>query len=436
MGRFDSNIGTERIRQAAKPLDFDVLFDQLDKAKKSKDAKLKADQDFNASMTNVDLHAKYYGVGNAVWNTQTGQAAIVPPSAPSIPPSVQAAYATGAGMSGQPISSVVPGASVNPVTRGPYFDPNDPSVISGGGSAIPQSTAQLPAILPPTQSSSVSAPPSVVGLAGNSDTASKTNQLIQQIQNDPSIAPIAKQQIIRSIAAKGATAQLAAGTKEETQAMKDKLQTDKTFNSIVGLTQNGWAQLQTAFKQQGGGGPFKGIIGNIASAMGASQTGGIYAYKNVLNDTAIKLGSLFAEGSRGAVTLSKLLRDSVPKNIQTEDQALSAFAEMINTAYVIKSSVDKEGKTPQQIDQMDQQRPGSARIYFNDLISNASAESLENPNVVFEAALDRLKKVKPRPAVVNGEITEPQPWYGADDESRIRSALSSGNYKIISKRNS
>lgn len=104
--------------QNAKAFDFDALMANMTDFQKTRDAKLKADQEFNSKIAELDMKAQWYGIGRAYGDPRTGKAGIVPypPAvAPQVSPAAQASGAYGAAAAGLPAPGAPNAATADPI---------------------------------------------------------------------------------------------------------------------------------------------------------------------------------------------------------------------------------------------------------------------------------------------------------------------------------
>lgn len=343
------------IDQENKGLDIvDTLWKQIDDMKKTRDAKTKADQDYQVGVHTLNLNAQHYGIGSVAEDPKTGKPVLKPftqqeqqnrvamnlnatldafgiPHAPlQLQQGANSQAAAAAPQVPTPQAQAVPHPTAGqlPPDDAGQVSPNAGITYGNMSSGFyGQSTPSAAAIPPlPSGMSTQTALPTQ-----GAPTAMKPN-IIKSI----SIGPDGKPRI--SMGPDTTT------NKSQDLANKTKYESDVAFNQIVGLAGQAVKRLKSAYIQQGGSGPIAGAMGKLRAAMGDPDASQVSAYKEEKRQTVIAMARQLSGGSRGAVTLFNRLLESFPDSSYSEKAAADTFSAMTMSAYSVKHAIDKANK--------------------------------------------------------------------------------------------
>ena len=191
-------------------------------------------------------------------------------------------------------------------------------------------------------------------------------------------------------------------TKLVQQQGKTSLEAGQDLNKILNLSDNLISSIKSANLQQGGGGPIRGRIGNLASNIGLENTGNIKALKNVKRDTALAFTRVLAGGARGVATLFSNVLDSIPDNKYTSEQSGSTMAELMQTAYGFKKGVDESGLNQQQLNDLTPEQAAQILSKGRGLITPEETKS------IYDGLSEKFKNIQPRQQInLEGNVSSP-----------------------------
>lgn len=401
---YDSNTGKNATEVASHSFDIvDSFFNRLESLTKTKTAYDQVQNELKTKVADLDLHARYYGVGSVYQDPKTGQVKLDTQSASQwpVPPIVQAQIPyvmASAGATPAQIAQAM--TSMNQRATPPGTPPPTGSALpAGAGIQMPAAGGGQPAFI---QVPSMGSGQAGVYPAPSAPNASINNALQSALTNPAmtNAPPIQKRAMGARVVGQAINNAMVPATKAAEDIAKTVVESDKDFNTVGQLIGNAVSALKAAQIQQGGGGPMKGILGSFNAMLGRPNTGAITSYTEVRRSTALALAKQYSGGSRGAVTLFENLLASFPSNSSTSEQAGSMFAEMYLTSFALKKAVDELKAQGIDVTELDATTLAKQKI---------AQWSPEEQQAIYEAIGKKFKSIAPRKVVdLEGNVSDPK----------------------------
>lgn len=135
---------------------------------------------------------------------------------------------------------------------------------------------------------------------------------------------------------------------------KEGVAQDSAFMQVGNSVRNIISDLKSAQTQSGGSGRIPGMIGSLAEAVGAPDTGNIGAYDAAKTEGAINLARIASGGSRGISTIFQKFEHGFPELSDPDQTQMTKAGTLFRTALSFRRAADslREKYTEDQLDAM------------------------------------------------------------------------------------
>lgn len=456
---YDSSVGRNATEVASHSFDLvDSFFNRLESLAKTKTQYDAVQNELKTKVADLDLHARYYGVGSVYQDPKTGQVKLDTQSASQwpVPPVVQAQIpyvmaAAGASPQqigqtmlqmrqspqppGTPPSAALPaGAGIQiPATGGgaqPSFQWTVPSA-GGGTTAVGPASGSAPiGVMPNGQGGFTFGSPSVgpgssigqpTGAIANAMQSGLTNPILA---NAP---PIQKRAIGARVVGQAINNAMVPATKAAEDTAKAQIEADAGFKDVMAVVGDAVRDWKAASQQSRGRGVIGDMSNAIALAFQKNNTSSLQAYNETARTMGIKLATQLSGGSRGAVTLFTSLFANIPKPSANPQNAGDTFASMIKQAYALRRGADLMGKDLASVDSPEEAK----KLVRTGMLTNEQARGLN------DAIQDMFEEIEPQQPIGmeksnRAKLVASSEDVNPEDAQRLR-AMFGGRLKSIKK---